>query len=203
MNETEENKNWNETGIEYIRQEGFYLFITGIFPFFIAIVQILNILFIIGSPNLPVPLPDRPPHPPLLDVLLPPIVLSIFSLVGITKFIFLIKWRRNLSKMENDLPILTKLFYDIIQYVEKVKWLFIVENILFIFYSNWIFQYFINDFLLNRPPPGPPFIQILNLICQIGLIIYLIFEWRYFLRWNRKLNHIRKFEERLAIEIDL
>ena len=190
-----EKTDWNETGIEYIKQEGFYLFITGIFPFFIAIIQILNILFILGTPNVPVPMPDRPPHPPLFDVLLPPIVLSIFSIVGLAKFIFLIKWRNNLTKNDNDQPILTKLFYEIIQYIEKVRWLFVIENIIFIFYSNWIFQYFINDFLQNRPPPpGPPLIQILNLICQIGLVIYLIFEWRYFLRWNGKLTNIREYE---------
>ncbi|MFW9904880.1 MAG: hypothetical protein ACFFFH_11150 [Candidatus Thorarchaeota archaeon] len=192
-----------KTGINYIKNEGYYLIFTGIFPILIAIIQILNIFFIFGTKPLPIPFPDRPPHPPLFDVLLPPLVLIIFALVGFTKFIFLMKWRSNLNKIEDELPILTKIFYEIIVYMNRAKWLFAAENVIFVFYSQWMFHYFLNDLLLNRLPPGPPIIQLLNLFAQIGLIFYLIFEWRHFLKWNKKLNELKLYEKKIFEELEL
>jgi len=45
--------------------------------------------------------------------------------------------------------------------------------------------------------------RLLNIICQVGLILYLIFEWRHFYRWNKKLKKLKEFEKKIYKELDI
>jgi hypothetical protein len=83
-----------------------------------------------------------------------------------------------------------------------LKLTFIGLNIICAYYLIWFVGFF-----FIRPPlplPRPPLhyiVQWLNIFSQIGLLFYLIFEWRHFYRWNKKLKELKEFERKIYLEI--
>ncbi|MFX0073560.1 MAG: hypothetical protein ACFFAO_20985 [Candidatus Hermodarchaeota archaeon] len=206
-------------GLNYINNQKNYLIFSAIFPIYLIITQILNIIFILtleaGKPT------NAPQEPPLLDLLTPILILLVISLFALVIFIFLIGWKKNINQYKdqqevlenfsfsdphNVLPeksvTLTNLFYKIVDNMRVIRIIFICLNIICFYYFFWT----INFFFIRRPPqhPHPPLhfiVQWLNILSQIALVFYLIFEWKHFYHWNKKFKEIQKFEREIYLEI--
>jgi hypothetical protein len=133
---------------------------------------------------------------------------------------FLLRWRKKVYQYENQQQnpslvegnvTLTHLFYDIIDIMEKLKKVFIVLSVFFVFYLQWFFRFFINqiDVVLWEGLPSldlDSFSSImpwLNVILQVLLIIYLFMNWRHIIRWNRKLTKLKALEQQIYRKLDL
>lgn len=206
-----------KSGLNYIKSQKNYLILSAIFPIFITIIQILNINFIL---YLHAHRPKSRPGPLLIDVLTPFIILLVISAFALINFVFLVGWKKKVHLYEKQKKLfkepsldepnnfrdknqsLTKLFYDIISNMKIVRIVFIILNFSCLYYLIW----YLNFFLIRRPLPiQPPPLQIvvewLNLFSQIGLAIYLVFEWRHFIKWNKKLKELKKFEKEIFNEL--
>ena len=206
-------------GLNYINNQKNYLIFSAIFPIYLIILQILNIVFIL---TLETQKPaDIERGPTLLDILTPIIILLVISLFALAIFIFLIGWKKKINQYKNqqeniaqfsfsdpddNFPekniTLTRLFYKIIDNMRVIRIIFICLNIICFYHFFWT----INFFLIRRPPqhPHPPLhflVQWLNILSQIGLIFYLVFEWRHFYHWNKKLKELKKFEKDVYTEL--
>jgi len=42
-----------------------------------------------------------------------------------------------------------------------------------------------------------------NLFTHLGLILYLLIEWKYFLDWYKKVNKLKTFERKIFEELNL
>lgn len=109
------------------------------------------------------------------------------------------------EKHENRI-FLTKLFYEIVGHIEKVRAIFIIMNIVFILYFQFFLRYFLLFFMEFVGLPFMDihtFLNILNFITQIVLIIYLVIEWKHFIHWNSKLNKLKRLEHEISKEISV
>lgn len=99
---------------------------------------------------------------------------------------------------------LTRLFYDIVSHMQSIRVIFLLLNLTFIFYFQWFIGFLFSFFGIttNLHPQPDVLFQILNVIAQFGLIWYMVFEWRHFIRWNRKLRHLVAFEKQVYFEIE-
>ncbi len=192
-------------GLNYIKKKKNYLIISVIYPIYAIILQLINLIFIV-NPDAPRP-PSRPGFPSLLDVLTPIIIILIISAFALINFIFLFSWMYKVKNYHNQPTkkniTLTLVFYEIIKNMEIIKKIFIILNIAcvfyFLWYLNWTFMFFIFS---NPPLPPPPLhVHLLNIFSQIGLIFYLIYEWRHFFRWNKKLKELKEFEIKIYNEL--
>lgn len=151
-------------------------------------------------------------------------IISIFSLI---QFIFLRKWKHKITKyykyenansknkgtnlnIESEVKsegniTLTDLFYDIVGHMEKIRVLFILINIFSFFYLLWSFRFFvaIAMFLIKDMIRIFEFLYFLNLSGAFVLILFLIYMWYHFRRWNKKLKLLKKYEQKIAKELDL
>lgn len=209
-------------GLSYIKNQRNYLILNAIIPFYCIIVQFVNLLFtflfILRVDEL---LPEfgRPRTPLfLIDGLTPSFLLLVFSIFAITNFIFLMRWRKKVNEYEgqqNEIdPLernvsLTQLFYEIIDIMETLKKIFIGLNLIFAFYLQWFFRFFLIEFRrVTFQPQSPDLFRSsimpwLNLSLLLLLLIYLAFNWRHFLKWNRKLSRLKDFEQQVYNELDL
>jgi len=206
-------------GLNYIKNHRNYLIVSSIFPIYLILIQVLNFIFIL---RLEAQKPSSgSDSPTLLDVLTPIIIMFIIGIFSLIVFLFLFSWKKKVLKYKNqqisldnfsfsepdttfpehNIP-LTKLFYDIIDNMRILKLTFIGLNIICAYYLIWFVGFF-----FIRPPlplPRPPLhyiVQWLNIFSQIGLLFYLIFEWRHFYRWNKKLKELKEFERKIYLEI--
>ncbi len=205
----------DKLGIDYIKKEQKYLMFSGLYPIIVAFIQIYNIILLLSRWDLKPPsMPNR--QPPLIDLLTPYIIMLILSVFACIFFIFLIMWRRKINKFSHINQIsnsegdgdansssLIRIFYDIINFMNNAKIIFIFMNIIFIFYLQWLIRFILVGLHVLMPMERPPtiFIQIVNTFAQIGLIPYLLYEWKHFLKWNKKLQKISSFERKIFNEI--
>lgn len=208
-----------ESGINYINKYKYYLILSALLPIFLIIIQIINTSFIalvekdislIGFKYLLG-----------FEIFAPRFKLMTISMIGLVKFIYLFNWNKKLidyreeyknfmknnnSVKEEPLPKesfpLTRLFYDIISQMKISKVIFILINVICFVYFIWNFIFFLVS------PPVPPLlfplfriIGLFNFISQVILIAYLIFEWRHFYRWNKKLKKLSNFEKKIYSEL--
>ncbi|MCF2140133.1 MAG: hypothetical protein K9W44_08775 [Candidatus Lokiarchaeota archaeon] len=206
-------------GLKYVESQEHYLLFSILFPFYSIIVQIINILYTLELVRRPPP----PPHPPLplIDILTPFIIFLMISLFALLKFIYLLFLKKkvrklhqymiilkNLEKHEEfeeieNIPSLVKIFYDLINYVKTIRVIFIFVNLAFILYLQWSIRFILT--YLHLIPPGPLpsnlIFHALNSIAEFGLLIYMVVEWHYFLRWNKKIKKLEDFERLIFDEI--
>ncbi|MHA1995276.1 MAG: hypothetical protein ACW97Z_12100 [Candidatus Hodarchaeales archaeon] len=210
-------------GLSYIKNQRNYLVINAIIPIYCIIVQAFNLFFtfsfILRVEEI---VPEiRKPRTTLflVDALTPSLLLLLFSIFAITNFIFLLHWRKKVHQYDNQQQdasreknniTLTQLFYETIDIMEKLKKIFFVINVLFVFYLQWFFRFFLSEILrrIVTPPTGlHSFHSVgmswLNLILQLLLLIYLMLNWRHFYRWNKKLTKLKDFEREIYQELDL
>lgn len=69
-------------------------------------------------------------------------------------------------------------------------------HVICLFYLQWLIRFVLVQLhVMKSIDPKPQLlIQILNSIVQLGLIPYMIYEWKHFRKWNVKLQKIEKFE---------
>lgn len=213
-------------GLDYVKKQKNYLTFSAIFPIYTIIIQIINLIFIFQLEVMKPPVGPNPGGPDLFDIISPILIFLVISLFTIIICAFLIKWRCLLNRYEkqsNDLReessmqedgdysignvSLTQLFYDIIRNMEKIRIIFVILVFFFIFNSIWFIRFFFVRLEQIAPIHPPPiqqhFTVILNFISQISLILYLLFQWRHFHQWNKKLKELKTFEKKIFEELDL
>lgn len=208
-----------ESGINYINKYKYYLLLSALIPIFLIIIQIINTFYAAIVESSGTLLRER--FLKFFILIIPRFNFMTISIIALVKFIFMFKWNkklmdykiqyakfmRNYTIKDEDVPKgegfpLTKLFYEIISQMRFSKGVFIVLNVFCIMYFFWTIFFF-----LISPPIPPPrsptfhIIGLFNYISQILLIIYLIFEWRHFYRWNKKLNKLSEFEKTIYSEL--
>ncbi len=202
-------------GLNYINHEKNYLLFSAIIPIFIFMAQSISFVFQI---LLSITGPGR--GPPLQEVLAPMILLLIIGLFTLINFLFLLRWKNKtknyISQQTNELKVnefdedmespkkritLTEFFYEIVRNMNIIKIFFIILNIFCVYYFIWYY----GVFMRNRPPRVPLMdaIMIITVCSQIVLIIYLIYEWNHFLKWNKKLRAIKSFERQIYHDLFL
>ncbi len=209
------------SGIYFIRSQKRYLRWSMIFPIYNLVVQIA---YILALPQRAPPGMLPPPGPPLLfDVLTPPIVLIVFSLFAFIHYLFLRTWNSKVQRYDaqkgrfddllksspdaednpSDFVSLSQLFYDIRNHMAKIRIIFFILNVTVILSMGHFLQALLIDLRLTPAliPPAPPIIQFFDYLNQIGLIMYLVYQWKIFLRWNRKNTKIPAFEKQVYEEV--
>ncbi len=211
-------------GLKYIKHQRNYLIFSALFPIFFIVIQIINFIFIRS-----LRMPKFPPRPefrqPLLIDFFTPIFISLVIFVfTFMNFVFLVSWNKNVHRYEKyqenifknsrEMPnnefseekiTLTILFYKIIQNMKIIRILFIGFNLVCAYYFIWFIWFFLMRFDSITPlyPSIKMVTRLLNIIWQVGLILYLIFEWRHFYRWNKKLKKLKEFEKKIYKELDI
>jgi hypothetical protein len=212
-----------KSGLNYISKQETYLALSLIFPAFLSMLQIFNIIFIVSiEADLPSFMPTNRFFGLLFAILSPLLFFFMISLFGIVMFIFLIRWNKKVAQYKNQRKIaikanlsnhyeassrktitLTKIFYDIIDTMKTLRIMFLILNVICIYHFGWIIFFIFFRRLPSTEPFHPPrnFLSLSTAISQIILIIYLIYEWRHFYRWNIKFKLLRKLERKLYSEL--
>ncbi len=213
-------------GLNYIKKEGNYLVISIIFPIFSIITQVLNLIFMLILEAMKPPIGPGSQGPLPIDIITSIIIFLIIALISLINSAYLFQWRQKIYSYEAsvDKPIdisssqeinnfpnnnisLTRIFYDIIKNMETIRIIFIALNFISIYYLIWFFGFFLirRDSIIP-PQPHPllsEVIAVLNIISLVVLMIYLIFQWRHFYSWNKKLTKLRTLEKKVYKEINI
>ncbi len=206
-------------GLNYIKKNKNYLKVSIIFPFFSLIVIFFNVVFLfIGFENF-----KSIPIIGLMHII-PSLCLSFtLSLFSFIQFNSLKKWNRKLRDYENfytknkenilekkndSSPSLINMFYEIVDHMDRTKYLFYLLNLFSFLYVFWYFNavFFLihlTDISRYNGPVMIPFPPIIDFISIIVLIIYIALLWKHFWKWNKKLNQIQKYEHKIAEELEL
>lgn len=190
-------------GLNYIKNERNYLILSALVPIYIIIVQCINLGYIFTAPPVK-PFDPRPPPNPI-NAFTPIIILLVVSFFALVNFRYLLSWKGKVKTYEGNAPgkqkTLTSLFYDIVKNMETIRIIFIIVNIISFYYFIWFIFWALSIMDPHHPPP-PLHVNILNVLSQGGLLIYLIIEWRHFYQWNRKLSKLIKFEKEIYKELN-
>jgi len=213
-------------GLDYVKKQENYLTISAIFPIYTIIIQVINLIFILQLEAMKPPIGPNPGGPDFFDIISPILIFFVISFFTLINSTYLVKWRNILNQYENygrkirkissiqeesNYPegnvSLTRVFYDIINYMEIIRIVFVILIIFFIYNSIWFFRFFfvrLDQIAPIHPPPiQQHFTVILNFISQISLIIFLLFQGRHFFRWNKKLSELKSYERKIYKELDL
>ncbi|TFG21070.1 MAG: hypothetical protein EU530_01150 [Promethearchaeota archaeon] len=195
-----------ENSVNYIKKEQMYLLWSGIFPAYSIGVNVVNISFVLIAILNNWILIRR-----LVDILIPLAFFFLITIFSTFQFIFLTKWKNQFNRFQH-LPSkpstkrvsLTDLFYSIIEFMEKARIFFILVNIAGLMYFIWGFDFFITGIPLSISLQMFAKITFyLNLVSFFILLLYLIYQWFHFVRWNKKLRQIKEFEKKINEELDL
>ena len=212
-------------GLNYVKKQKNYLVISAVFPIYAIIIQIINLIFIIQLEAMKPPIGPNPGGPDIFDITSPILIFLVISVFTLINSGFLIKWRnlvnyyekygKNLDKMpssreEDDNPTrivsLTQIFYDIVKTMERIRILFVILVIFCLYNSFWFFRFFffrLDQIAPIHPPPiQQQFTAFLNLLSQVSLVIFLLFQWRHLHQWNKKLRELKTFERKIYEELD-
>ncbi|WP_287588153.1 hypothetical protein [Candidatus Borrarchaeum sp.] len=222
-------KKIEKEGLFFIDSQKRFLVWSALLPIFIILIQIANIVFVSMNP----PPPGRPPlhreAPRIIEVLSPGIIMIIIALFVLANFFFLLHWQKKVQQYNDQEETFDKLIksspdeiesgtefislsqitYDIIQHVKKIRIIFFLMNAVAVFYFFWfvsriVFRLAIGRLVFRGPPAQFPLILIiLNILAQIGLLIYLVFQWKFFLKWDLKFSKLDMLEKRIFEELDL
>lgn len=196
----------------YINKQKYFLRFSSIFPILPIIVNLVTLItFLISRTRTDFFLSVR-----FLFYVVTFSFFSLISLISIKQAIYLRNWNNTIqehrkiiksSECHKKIVTLTDIFYDLINYMKRFKFYFIVLNIVVIIY------FCIYPFTIFKEKPRPvgeeiryfPSIyftlQILNIISFIVIIIYMIYMWYHFLKWNTKLKALRKYEKEMYNEV--
>jgi hypothetical protein len=228
MTPSSSSTNWyikiEQGGLDYIQKKKWYLAISATFLIYILVVEVLTIALFLRSLNL------NPEY--LWRVQYSIFIKSFGSLfiifLSLFQLLFLFGWRRKLrvfikqreffhNQMSDNseelreivhIPdktiSLTRLFYDIVVHMEKIRKLFILFNFVALYIliiATRIFWF--NSRPFNFDDRYFPLMGWLNRFSSIILLFYVGFEWFHFLKWNRKFSQLRAFEKQVYEELDL
>jgi hypothetical protein len=211
---------FRESGLKYIHSQKYYLWVSVFFSIYILGVQVINILLNLSDPdNYPHP-PVPPRNPPISNFwarITPFLIFLIIGVIATIHLIYLIKWKKKVSvyiefedkndeETETELlsVSLTGLFYDIVDHMVKIRRFFIFLNIACLIYLYWFIKFFLGQFGFIEPLARPPtaIVHYINLFAQIGLVGYLVYQWKQFLHWNRKLIILEEHEKFIYQEMN-
>jgi hypothetical protein len=202
----EKTQNSIEDSVNYIKKEQIYLLWSGIFPVYSICVNLVNFSFILIAILNNWILIRR-----LVDILIPIVMFFLITIFSTIQFIFLIKWKNQFnrfqqapSKPTHKRVSLTDLFYSIIEFMEKARVFFLLVNLAGLMYFVWGFDFFITGIPLSTSLRI--FAQVtwyLNIISFFVLLLYLLYQWYHFVKWNKKLRKIKEFEKKISEELDL
>lgn len=202
--------------LKYIKKKEAYLTISGIFPIYMLAVNILNFQFI-----LTLFLSNSIYLRRIVDLATPFAIFFIITIFALIQFVFLRKWKIKVRKYERHqeiyeiyskknrpIPIdkkitLTNIFYEIIDHMDSIKILFIFLNIFSIGYLFWGFDFFIRGIPLNASLLLVRVVWRMNFVAFVVTFVYLFYEWYHFLKWNKKLSKLKKFERQIFSELKL
>ena len=227
--EQEDNKDFLYTkmekgGLKYIKHQRNYLIFSALFPIFFIVIQVINFIFIRSLRMSKFPPRPEFRQPLLIDFFTPIFIFLVIFVFTLMNFVFLVSWNKNVHRYEKyqenifknsrEMPnnefseekiTLTILFYKIIQNMKIIRILFIGFNLVCAYYFIWFIGFFLMRFGSDTPlyPNIQMVTRLLNIIWQVGLIFYLIFEWRHFYRWNKKLKKLKEFEKKIYKELDI
>jgi hypothetical protein len=189
-------------GLNYIKNERNYLILSALVPIYIVIVQCINLGYIFTAPPINPLDPQIPINP--INTITPIIILLIISFFALVNFGYLINWKGKVEIYEDKAPrkqkSLTSLLYDIVQSMKTIRVIFIIVNIISLYYLIWFILWALSIMDPHHPPP-PLHVNLLNGLSQGGLLIYLIIQWLHFIQWNRKLRQLKLFEKQIFHEI--
>ncbi|MHA1610660.1 MAG: hypothetical protein ACTSYU_01290 [Promethearchaeota archaeon] len=172
-------------------------------------------------------------RPFLFDLLSPSFIFILLSLIALVKFIILKQWENLIKIYQSNSSIPTKitsekihseidnnqsisekgivtqrvslagLFYEIVETMIRLRKVFIIFNIVFLFSFQWVTRFILMVVKVTADPYSKDilFFNIINPIGELSMIIYLIIEWRQFLQWNKKLVKLENFEKRVYSEL--
>jgi hypothetical protein len=211
-------------GLDYIRKKKWYLIVSAAFPIYILIVEVLTASFFMRSMGMNPQFQGRV----MYHAMVPSFGGLFILILSIFQFLFLLGWRRKLqiyesqkhalhlqtphdsSDKEKELTVpektmsLTRLFYGIVDHMEKIRILFIIFNLVALYTIFFSMNFFVfNSKPINVDNQKFPIMKWLNFSSSIFLLLYLVFEWFHFIKWNRKLNHLRAFEKKICDELEL
>ena len=213
-------------GLDYVKKQNNYLTFSAIYPILTIIIQVINLIFIFQLEAMKPPLGPNPGGPDLFDIISPIVIFLVISFFTIIICAYLVKWKRLLNRYEKKIKnlreasfiqeegdyslgtvSLTHVFYNIIKNMERIRIIFVILILFFFFNSVWFFRFFfvrLDQIAPIHPPPiQQHFTVILNYISQISLILYLLFQWRHFHRWNKKLKKLKTYERKIYKELNL
>ena len=211
-------------GLKYIKHQRNYLIFSALFPIFFIVIQVINFIFIRSLRMSKFPPRPEFRQPLLIDFFTPIFIFLVIFVFTLMNFVFLVSWNKNVHRYEkyqekiftnstvmpnNEFPeekiTLTILFYKIIQNMKIIRIIFIGFNLICAYYFIWFIGFFLMRFGSDTPlyPNIQMVTRLLNIIWQVGLIFYLIFEWRHFYRWNKKLKKLKEFEKKIYKELDI
>jgi len=223
--------NLEKGGLDYVKREKNYLKISITYPIFSLAIQFLNLLLIplLGTFSQD----RRPNPFFLFDMSTPALISFVVTAFFLINAIFSIRWKRKVENYErlsaefskdsasidkeyqNSLPSsnpsLTVIFYEIVKNMEVIRKLFKIVNIFLLYNVTWFIHFAFTRFRFGEPSAIPPtsdiedffIIGVLNILNMIGMAFYLIYEWKHFFRWNKKLKKLKEFEKRISTELDL
>ncbi|MBN2156567.1 MAG: hypothetical protein JW776_11035 [Candidatus Lokiarchaeota archaeon] len=199
----------------YIIREQMYLLWSGIFPTYCIAVNLVNFSFVMLAIIKNWILIRR-----LVDIIIPLVIFTILTIFAMGQFIFLKKWKNEFHEYQKQkyypknvpLPVekqmsrtsLTNIFYSIISYMQNTRTLFILLNLVSIVYLIWGFDFFIIGMSLSLALEG--FAKVtwyLNGASVFILLVYMVYQWYHFIKWNKKLVRIKSFEKDIFTELKL
>lgn len=210
-------------GLNYIEKKKFYLLISAIFPIYILFIEILTISLYSRSIII------NPIHMlRLLFYFLTKGFGTLFILVfSFYQWHFLYNWRKkiklyhfeieslyrkidqtiedpeNINHIQERKTSFPRLFYDIVNHMDKNRSYFLVFNFIAFFILLYNFKTFWFRFIPIRTDKMI-FLIIgwLNRISALFLIFYICFQWYHFIKWNQKFSRLRILEKKIYDELD-
>ncbi|MHA1186576.1 MAG: hypothetical protein ACTSSK_06810, partial [Candidatus Heimdallarchaeota archaeon] len=161
-----------------------FLILSAIIPLAIFLLQIANIIFIIVNPP-PGSVPQELIFPRFFDMFTPMLVMICMSVFGLVNFIFLLSWKKKVTKyndqkqsfskmVENqqkesdDIKFIsfTELSYQNLKFLKRMRVFSFITNLISILYIGWVVMGFLVVFdVPNLPITRPPLaLHILNTI---------------------------------------
>ena len=201
-----------------------FLILSAIIPLAIFLLQIANLVFVIINP---------PPGPTqeltfsrIVDMTAPLIIMTTMSILGLLNFIFLLSWKRKITRYNNQKQLFKKMIagapnesddtefisfaqlsYQNLKHMKMMRIFSYITNTISIVYILWIIRGILAEIgiaISGVPIPRPPLVlYVLNTIAQIVLLVYIVIQWMFFHKWNKKLLKIELFEKQTIDELEL
>lgn len=199
-----------------------FLILSAIIPFTIFLLQIANLVFVLVNPP-PGGIPQELTFSRFFDMFTPMLVMITMSVFGLITFIFLLRWKKKVTKYNDqkqsfgkmidnqhkesdDIQYIsfTELSYQNLKFMKRTRVFSFITNIISVLYIGWTIMGFLVVFgVTNLPIHRPPLaLHILNTIAQVVLIIYVIIQWIFFNKWNKKLVAIEVLEKQIFDELE-
>lgn len=200
-----------------------FLILSAIIPLVIFLLQIANLVFVLVNPP-PGGIPQELTFGRFLDMFTPSLVMIIMSIFGLINFIFLLCWKKKVSNYNDQKQSFSKMIesktnesdnvhyvsftelsYQNLKFMKRMRIFSIITSIVSILYIVWVLMGFLSRLgVPGIPLHTPPLaLHILNITAQVVLTIYIIIQWIFFYKWNKKLIILESYEKQIFDELEL